>query len=178
MDLSALIRDVPDYPKPGILFKDITPLLADGAAMREVTAQFAARAAELKADAIAGIEARGFIFAPAVAAQMGLPFIPVRKEGKLPYDCVTHSYDLEYGSDTLQIHVDALSQGQRVVIVDDLIATGGTAEASIRLLRRAGATVVGAAFIVSSPAKALTSMNRVDFGRWKLVISTSAARKR
>ena len=148
MDLSALIRDVPDYPKPGILFKDITPLLADGAAMREVTAQFAARAAELKADAIAGIEARGFIFAPAVAAQMGLPFIPVRKEGKLPYDCVTHSYDLEYGSDTLQIHVDALSQGQRVVIVDDLIATGGTAGATVELVRKLGAVPACALFLI------------------------------
>ena len=122
MDLSALIRDVEDYPKPGILFRDITPLLANGAAMREVTKAFADYAVAMKAEAIAGIEARGFIFAPAVAAQLGLPFIPVRKEGKLPYECVTHSYDLEYGSDTLQIHTDALHEGQRVVIVDDLIA--------------------------------------------------------
>ena len=117
----------------------------------EVTAQFAARAAELKADAIAGIEARGFIFAPAVAAQMGLPFIPVRKEGKLPYDCVTHSYDLEYGSDTLQIHVDALSQGQRVVIVDDLIATGGTMCAAAKLITRSGGHVVETATIIDLP---------------------------
>ena len=132
MDLSTLIRDVEDYPKPGILFRDITPLLANGEAMRHVTQAFADYAVAMKAEAIAGIEARGFIFAPAVAAQLGLPFIPVRKEGKLPYECVTHSYDLEYGSDTLQIHTDALEPGQRVVIVDDLIATGGTAGATVR----------------------------------------------
>ena len=101
--------------------------------MRHVTKAFAEYASAMKAEAIAGIEARGFIFAPAVAAQLGLPFIPVRKEGKLPYQCVTHSYDLEYGSDTLQIHTDALQEGQRVVIVDDLIATGGTAGATVEL---------------------------------------------
>ena len=143
MDLSALIREVPDYPKPGILFKDITPLLADGAAMREVTAQFAARAAELKADAIAGIEARGFIFAPAVAAQMGLPFIPVRKEGKLPAETRAATYDLEYGTATLEIHVDALAPGARVVVVDDVLATGGTLTATQALVEGAGASVAG-----------------------------------
>ena len=148
MDLSTLIRDVEDYPKPGILFRDITPLLANGEAMRHVTQAFADYAVAMKAEAIAGIEARGFIFAPAVAAQLGLPFIPVRKEGKLPYECVTHSYDLEYGSDTLQIHTDALEPGQRVVIVDDLIATGGTAGATVELVRKLKAIPAGAIFLI------------------------------
>ena len=148
MDLSTLIRDVEDYPKPGILFRDITPLLANGEAMRHVTKAFADYAVAMKAEAIAGIEARGFIFASAVAAQLGLPFIPVRKEGKLPYECVTHSYDLEYGSDTLQIHTDALQPGQRVVIVDDLIATGGTAGATVELVRKLKAIPAGAIFLI------------------------------
>ena len=148
MDLSALIRDVPDYPKPGILFKDITPLLADGAAMREVTAQFAARAAELKADAIAGIEARGFILGAAVAHSLGVGFVPIRKAGKLPGATMAQQYDLEYGTDTIEIHTDAVSPGEHVLVLDDVLASGGTAAAAALLLQRLGATVAGCSFLL------------------------------
>lgn len=136
----SLIRDVPDYPEPGVLFKDITPLLADGAAFREVVDDLASWR---RADKIVGIEARGFILAAPVACRAGAGFVPVRKKGKLPAETLEKSYDLEYGSATIEVHRDAFEPGERVLIVDDVLATGGTAAAAIELVRRAGAEVVG-----------------------------------
>ena len=147
INLRAYIRDVPDFPKPGIVFKDITPLLADGDA-------FSAAISELSCfvpqgvDAVVGIESRGFIFGAALAQQLGLGMVPVRKPGKLPADVHGVDYELEYGMDRLEIHRDALSKGHRVVIVDDLLATGGTAMAAIKLVRRVGGEIIGAAFVV------------------------------
>jgi adenine phosphoribosyltransferase len=139
--LLARIRDVPDYPQPGIVFKDITPLLADGAALAEVVAQLAA--GHEGVDKVAGIEARGFILAAPVACSLGAGFVPVRKHGKLPYKTYAQSYALEYGSATIEIHIDAFAPGDRVLIVDDVLATGGTAAATAELVRRSGATVQG-----------------------------------
>ncbi|MEV0588960.1 adenine phosphoribosyltransferase [Nonomuraea sp. NPDC050310] len=136
----SLIRDVPDYPKPGVLFKDITPLLADGPAFRELVDDLASWH---QADKIVGIEARGFILAAPVATHAGAGFVPVRKKGKLPAETLEESYDLEYGSATIEVHRDAFAPGDRVLIVDDVLATGGTAAAAVDLVRRAGAEVVG-----------------------------------
>jgi adenine phosphoribosyltransferase len=139
--LLARIRDVPDYPQPGIVFKDITPLLADGAAFAAVVAQLAV--GHEGVDKVAGIEARGFILAAPVAWSLGAGFVPVRKHGKLPFETYAQSYALEYGSATIEIHTDAFAPGDRVLIVDDVLATGGTAAATAALVRRSGATVVG-----------------------------------
>ncbi|MFG3436896.1 adenine phosphoribosyltransferase [Nonomuraea sp. NPDC047897] len=143
-DLSALIldriRDVPDYPKPGVLFKDISPLLADHTAFAAVVD---ALAGSEPVDKIVGIEARGFILAAPVAYRAGAGFVPVRKKGKLPSETFAESYDLEYGSATIEVHRDAFAEGDRVLIVDDVLATGGTAEATVELVRRAGAEVIG-----------------------------------
>ncbi|WP_101785196.1 adenine phosphoribosyltransferase [Nonomuraea indica] len=143
-DLSTLIldriRDVPDYPKPGVLFKDISPLLADHAAFSAVVD---ALAGTEPVDKIVGIEARGFILAAPVAYRAGAGFVPVRKKGKLPSETFAESYDLEYGSATIEVHRDAFAKGDRVLIVDDVLATGGTAEATVELVRRAGAEVIG-----------------------------------
>jgi adenine phosphoribosyltransferase len=139
--LLARIRDVPDYPQPGIVFKDITPLLADGAAFATVVAQLAV--GHEGVDKVAGIEARGFILAAPVACSLGAGFVPVRKHGKLPFETYAQSYALEYGSATIEIHTDAFAPGDRVLIVDDVLATGGTAAATAALVRRSGATVVG-----------------------------------
>ncbi|MBN6052286.1 adenine phosphoribosyltransferase [Nonomuraea sp. RK-328] len=148
-DLSALIldriRDVPDYPKPGVLFKDISPLLADHVAFAAVVDELAGWHA---ADKIVGIEARGFILAAPVAYRAGAGFVPVRKKGKLPSETLEESYDLEYGSATIEVHRDAFDEGDRVLIVDDVLATGGTAEATVELVRRAGAEVVGVAMLM------------------------------
>ncbi|NUW45638.1 adenine phosphoribosyltransferase [Nonomuraea rhodomycinica] len=148
-DLSALIldriRDVPDYPKPGVLFKDISPLLADHAAFAAVVDEVAGWR---PADKIVGIEARGFILAAPVAYRAGAGFVPVRKKGKLPSETLEESYDLEYGSATIEVHRDAFDEGDRVLIVDDVLATGGTAEATVELVRRAGAEVVGVAMLM------------------------------
>ena len=148
MDLPRFIRDVPDFPKPGILFRDITPLLADPAALAEAIRRMAAPWRGEALDAIAAVEARGFLFATPMAIELGVGVIPVRKPGKLPAATIEHRYDLEYGSDTLQMHTGILERGARVLVVDDVLATGGTAAACMRLVEAAGGTVAGAAFLV------------------------------
>ncbi len=147
-DLRALIRDIPDFPAPGILFRDITPLLGDAAAFGRALDWFAALPAAREATAIVGIESRGFIFGAPVAARLGVGFVPVRKEGKLPHAAHAEEYALEYGTNTLEIHHDALSAADRVLVVDDLLATGGTARAAARLIAMTDATVAGLAFLV------------------------------
>ena len=144
----SIIRDVPDFPRPGILFKDITPVLAHPEAMREVMEHLAAFARDCRPDVIVGIESRGFVLGMPLALELGLPFAPVRKLGKLPYSTITEEYALEYGTNTVEIHTDAVEPGQRVLIVDDLLATGGTAAASARLVERLGGEVCGLAFLV------------------------------
>jgi adenine phosphoribosyltransferase len=139
-DALSLIREIPDYPKPGIRFQDITPLLADGEAFRAITEKLATYADE--ATIIAGIEARGFIFASAVANQLNAGFVPIRKAGKLPHVTISESYGLEYGNDTLEVHLDAIKKGTRVLLIDDVLATGGTIGAAIELMNRLGAEVV------------------------------------
>ena len=150
-ELKALVRTVPDFPKPGILFRDITTLIGDGAGLAATVAHLAARAEAAGAQAIAGMEARGFIFGAAVAARLGLGFVPVRKPGKLPVPVLAIDYALEYGTDTLEVDPGAIEAGQRVVMIDDLIATGGTALAAAQLLRRAGAVVDHALFVIDLP---------------------------
>jgi adenine phosphoribosyltransferase len=147
-ELKALIREVPDFPKVGINFYDITTLLKHPEGLRETVDALAAQFEGEKVDAIVGIEARGFIFAPALAYHMGTGFVPVRKPKKLPAECASISYDLEYGQDTLQIHRDAIGDGHRVIIADDLLATGGTAKAVIDLVEQLGGKVVGLVFVV------------------------------
>src|SRR5579872_1672801 len=158
-DLKKLIRAVPDFPKPGILFYDITTLLKDKCGFRAVIDGLKEQYAHLKVDLVLGIEARGFIFAPALAYALGAGFVPVRKPKKLPSASVSVSYDLEYGSDSLEIHKDAIESGHRVLIVDDLLATGGTAAAVTRLVEKIGGKVAGLGFVVE-----LTFLN----GRGKL----------
>jgi len=147
MDIAALIRDVPDFPKPGILFKDITPLLSSGAGLRAVVDAFADRYRG-RVDAVVGVESRGFLLGAPVAYALGVGLCIVRKPGKLPHDKHTVSYELEYGSDSLEIHRDAIPTGARVVVLDDLLATGGTARATVELTRACGATVVECGFLV------------------------------
>ena len=149
IDLKEHIRDIPDFPKPGIIFKDITPLLAHPAAFRESINQIAARYADKKIDAIVAVESRGFIFGAPLADKLDASFIPVRKPGKLPYDTISYSYELEYGTDTLEIHKDALKAGDRVLIVDDLLATGGTIEATLKLISGFDVEVVECAFCIN-----------------------------
>ena len=146
--LRARVRDVPDFPKPGILFRDLTPLMGDGVAMREAVDLLAEVAARHRPELIVAVESRGFIFGAPVAASLGVGFVPVRKPGKLPHKTRRRSYDLEYGTDALEMHADAVVHGARVVIVDDLLATGGTAAATVELVREIGGQVVGAAFVV------------------------------
>lgn len=148
MDLAALVRNVPDFPKPGIQFKDITTLLQHGEALRCIVDHWKARYADRSIDAIVGMESRGFIFGAPLAYAMGLPFIPIRKKHKLPAKTISVTYELEYGTDTLEMHADALKAGQRVVLVDDLLATGGTLGAMVGLVRQLGAEVVEAAFVI------------------------------
>mgnify|MGYP006292508737 CR=1 FL=1 len=156
------IRTIPDYPKPGIMFRDVTTLLGDAGAFRAAVDAMVFPHAGKKIDKVAGIEARGFILGGAVAHQLSVGFIPVRKKGKLPHKTLSQSYELEYGVDEVEIHTDAVTPGERVLIVDDLIATGGTAEAAILLLRNAGAEVIGASFVIDLPdlggAKRLEAM--------------------
>lgn len=142
------IRDVPDFPKPGILFRDITPLLADAIALRSAIGAIAEPFREDRVEYVLGTEARGFIFGTAVALELGAGFVPARKPNKLPFTTLSASYDLEYGSDTIEMHTDGLQPGQRVLLVDDLIATGGTAKATAELARRSGAELIGCAFLI------------------------------
>jgi adenine phosphoribosyltransferase len=145
--LRALIRDVPDFPKPGIVFKDITPLLADPTAFRTTVELLGERVRARGADFVVGIESRGFLFATPVADRLGLGFAPARKPGKLPYKKVSERYQLEYGEDSIDMHEDAVA-GRKVVVIDDVLATGGTASAAVRLCQRLGAEVVGVAFVI------------------------------
>lgn len=147
-DLKASIRDVPDFPKKGIVFKDITTLLRDPAAFREAVGRLEARFRGAKATAVLGIESRGFIFGAALADRLDVAFLPARKPGKLPYRTVAESYALEYGTDSLHLHEDAVKKGERILVVDDLLATGGTAAAACRLVERLGGTVAGVGFVV------------------------------
>ncbi|WP_130799089.1 adenine phosphoribosyltransferase [Streptomyces otsuchiensis] len=146
--LLGTIRDVPDYPKPGVTFKDITPLLADPRAFSLLTDALAAAVSRHGATAVAGLEARGFILAAPAAVRAGVGFVPVRKSGKLPGETVTEEYELEYGTAEIELHVDAVGPGDRVLVIDDVLATGGTADASVRLIRRTGAEVVGVSVLL------------------------------
>lgn len=148
LDLRNYIRDVPDFPKPGINFKDITPLLADAQAFREAVCRMASHYREAEIDVIVAAEARGFIFAAPLAMELNLGFVPIRKPGKLPFDTHAFEYELEYGTDQLEMHVDGVKTGQRVLVVDDLLATGGTVEACCKLLQKQGAEVVSCAFLI------------------------------
>jgi adenine phosphoribosyltransferase len=159
-DLRGLVRDIPDFPKPGILFRDLTPLMAHGPAFQEAIARLAALVSTHRPEVVVGIESRGFIFGATVAAQLGLGFVPVRKPGKLPFRTLKARYELEYGSDSVEIHEDAANRGTRVVIVDDLLATGGTAAAAVQLVRGLGADVVAATFVVE--LSALGGRRRLD----------------
>ena len=152
LDLKSLIRDVPDFPKPGILFRDITPLLADPAGFRATINRFLGRFADLDVDKVVGIESRGFLFGPVLAYQLGAGFVPVRKPRKLPAGTIREEYALEYGSDAVEMHQDAVRPGERILIVDDLIATGGTAGAASRLVAKTGGEVIGFGFIVELTA--------------------------
>lgn len=147
-ELKTLIREIPDFPKPGILFYDITTLLKDPAGFRSVIDALRARYAGTAADQVVGMEARGFIFAPALAYALGAGFVPVRKPGKLPGEVIRYTYDTEYSTDTLEMHTGAIQPGERVLIVDDLLATGGTALATAKLVEQAGGVVAGLAFVV------------------------------
>ena len=157
MNLKEYIRNVPDFPKPGIMFRDITPLLAAPEAFRFAIKQFADRFRSAKPTAILAAESRGFIFAAPLAIELGAAFVPVRKPGKLPYETRKFQYDLEYGSDTLEMHVDAVEPGSRVLLVDDLLATGGTIEACLKLAQESQAEVIGCAFLIE-----LTFLNGRD----------------
>ena len=150
--LADAIRSIPDYPKPGIMFRDITTLLGDARAFRRTVDELVQPYAGLKVDKVAGIEARGFILGGAVAHQLSAGFVPIRKKGKLPHTVVSIAYSLEYGLDEMEMHEDAVARGERVILVDDLIATGGTATAAVQLLRRMGADVVAAVFVIDLPA--------------------------
>ncbi len=148
MNIKDLIAEVPDFPKEGVLFRDITPLMQNGEAFHEATKQFVDFAKEVKAEIIAGPESRGFIFGCPVAYELGIGFVPVRKPGKLPRQTISYKYDLEYGSNELHMHADAIKKGQKVLVIDDLLATGGTVEATIHLVEAMGGEVVGCAFLI------------------------------
>ena len=148
LDLSARVRDVADFPKAGIVFKDLMPLVADPAYLRETVDRLADWARPRRPDIILGAEARGFIFGGALAYALGCGFVPARKPGKLPWTTIEATYELEYGSDTLEVHADALGDGSRVIVLDDVLATGGTAKAKVDLVEQLGGTVVGALFVV------------------------------
>ena len=148
MDLNEYIRDIPDFPKPGIFFKDITPLLGQPEAFKAATDAMAAPYHDVELDAVVGIESRGFIFGAAIAQSVGCGFVPIRKPGKLPADTISVSYELEYGEDTVEIHRDAVGEGDRVLLVDDVLATGGTMAAAGELIRKTGASIAGLVFLV------------------------------
>jgi adenine phosphoribosyltransferase len=150
-ELAASIRSIPDYPKPGIIFRDITTLLGNPRAFRRAVDELVQPYAGMKIDKVAGMEARGFILGGAVAHQLSAGFVPIRKKGKLPHDIVRIAYSLEYGVDEMEMHVDAVQPGEKVILVDDLIATGGTAVGATQLLRQIGAEVVSACFVIDLP---------------------------
>jgi adenine phosphoribosyltransferase len=150
-DLRAAIRTIPDYPKPGIMFRDITTLLGNARAFRRAVDELVQPFAGSKIDKVAGMEARGFILGGAVAHQVSAGFIPIRKKGKLPHKRVSIAYSLEYGLDEMEMHEDAVTKGEKVILVDDLIATGGTAEGAVKLLRQQGADVIAACFVIDLP---------------------------
>jgi adenine phosphoribosyltransferase len=151
IDIKALIRTVPDFPKPGVLFRDITTLLKHAVGFRAVVDKLADVYEGSRIDKIAAIESRGFIIGAALAYRLGAGLVPIRKHGKLPAENFGHDYELEYGSDRLELHVDAIQGGEQVLLVDDLIATGGTAEAALKLIETAGAAVIGCAFVIELP---------------------------
>lgn len=164
-NLESFIRDVPDFPKPGILFKDITPLLASPEAFAEANDAMLAPFANEQIDIVVGIESRGFLFGTHVAEVLKVPFVPIRKAGKLPYTTLAETYDLEYGTATVEVHTDAIAEGQRVLIVDDLLATGGTTKAACKLIERLGGKVVGATFLLELcflPGRAVLEGLRVE----------------
>jgi len=146
------IKTIPDYPLPGIMFRDVTSLIENGEAFSKTIELFVARYKDKKIDKVVGTEARGFIFGAPLAAAIGAGFVPVRKPGKLPRNTIQEGYSLEYGSDTLQIHSDAIKDGETVLLMDDLLATGGTAEASVKLIQRLGGNVIESAFVIELPA--------------------------
>lgn len=148
LELKDYIRSIPDFPRPGILFRDITPLLADPDAFRETIRRLADHYRQTPLDAVVAAEARGFIFAAPLALELGIGFVPIRKPNKLPYETHAFEYELEYGSDVLEIHTDGVEPNQNVLVVDDLLATGGTVEACCRLLEKSGARVAGCAFLI------------------------------
>jgi len=150
-DLRHSIRSIPDYPKPGIMFRDITTLLGDARAFRRAVDELVQPWAGTKMDKVAGMEARGFILGGAVAHQLSAGFVPIRKKGKLPHTTVSIAYSLEYGVDEMEMHTDAIVKGERVILIDDLIATGGTAEGAVKLLQQMGADVVAACFVIDLP---------------------------
>lgn len=150
-DLKSLIRTIPDYPKPGIMFRDVTTLLGDAAGFKSAIVELARPFEGENVKAVAGIEARGFIIGGAVADRLNCGFIPIRKKGKLPWKTIGQEYTLEYGVDVIEIHEDAIAKGERILIVDDLIATGGTAEAAVKLITQSGGVIVGASFIIDLP---------------------------
>lgn len=150
-DLKATVRTIRDYPKPGILFRDITTLLADARAFRRAVDELVHPWAGSKVDKVAGIEARGFILGGAVAHQLSAGFVPIRKKGKLPHETVRVAYSLEYGLDEMEMHKDGVAPGEKVILIDDLIATGGTAEAAVKLLRQIGADIIAACFVIDLP---------------------------
>jgi len=151
MKFEDLIRSIPDYPKPGIVFRDITTLLGHAAGFRAAVDKLVEHYNGHKVDLVAGIEARGFIIGGAMAHRLGVGFVPIRKKGKLPWTTIGQKYELEYGSDEVEVHADAVGEGQRILIADDLIATGGTARAAAQLIRRSGGVVVAACFMVELP---------------------------
>jgi len=151
MNLKDTIRTIPDFPKPGIMFRDVTTLMTNRRGFAEAIIRLASPYQDAFVDNVVGIEARGFVFGAAVAYELGAGFVPVRKKGKLPFDTYEQDYELEYGSDTLEMHADAIRGQEKVLLIDDLIATGGTAEAAIKILRQAGAEIVAAAFVIDLP---------------------------
>ncbi len=151
MNLKDTIRTIPDFPKPGIMFRDITTLMTNRRGFSEAVIRLSAPYQDAFVDNVVGIEARGFVFGAAVAYELNSGFVPVRKKGKLPFDTYEQDYELEYGTDVLEMHADAIRKGEKILLIDDLIATGGTAEAAIKVLRKAGAVVIGAAFVIDLP---------------------------
>lgn len=161
--LSRRIRNVPDFPKPGIQFKDITTLLKDGKSFAEVIDKFDEKYRSRNVDIVVGIESRGFIFGGALAYKLGVGFVPIRKPGRLPADTISEEYELEYGTDTMEIHSDAIMPGQNILIIDDLIATGGTMAAATRLIERLGGVIVGIAYLIDLTfLKGSEKVNRYD----------------